>query len=162
MSIVQEAMKKAQNIRYPEIGRSPSRNTLGNSLGRVALLIIFIVLLGATIKQVSFSSGKSGAKTGSPIVEAIYKPISSIDMKTNDSPIAETYTNSAAGWKVAKERFPDFVLNGIMELVDGPRAIVNNVIVATGDIIGGATVRKIDKDRVVLQKEDSVITLGME
>jgi len=159
MSIVQEALKKAQgHLKGPGMGQSSNKK----NFVPVVLLIVFIVLLGITIKQVSLSSGKNGPKAGMVTAEAIYKPISSIDMKADDSPVAETYTNSAAGRKAAKGKFPDFVLNGIMELVDGPRAIVNNIIVATGDIIGGATVRKIGKDKVVLQKADSVVTLGME
>jgi len=157
MSIVQEALKKAQGLKGPGTGQNPDKK----NFAPIVLLIVFIVLLGVTIRQFSSSSGKSGARTGSAIAEAIYKPISTIDMKTGDSPIAETYT-SAPRAKPAKGKFPDFVLSGIMELVDGPRAIINNVIVATGDIIGGASVRKIDKDRVVLQKENSVVTLGME
>ncbi|MFH0764274.1 MAG: hypothetical protein V1927_04670 [Candidatus Omnitrophota bacterium] len=157
MSIVQEALKKAQGLKGPGTGQSPNKK----NFAPVVLLIIFIMLLGVTIKQVSFSPGKSGAKAGSAVTEAIYKPISTIDMGTDDFPVAETYTGASRS-KPAKGKFPDFVLNGVMELVDGPRAIVNNVIVATGDIISGAKVIKIDKDKVVLQKKDSVVTLGME
>lgn len=157
MSIVQEALKKAQDLKRPGTGQSPNKKNFVPAV----LLIVFVVLSGITVKQLLFSPGKSGMSTASAIAEAIYKPISSIDMKTDNPPVAETYT-SAPRTKQAKGKFPDFVLNGIMELVDGPRAIVNNVIVATGDIVGGATVKKIEKDRVILQKENSVVTLGME
>ncbi|MDP3804632.1 MAG: hypothetical protein Q8Q87_03665 [Candidatus Omnitrophota bacterium] len=158
MSIVQEALKKAQNYRQSDAEQSPSKK----KFGPVVLLIVFIALLGVTIKQASFSSGKSDSRAGSALTEAIYKPISSLDMKSGDYPVAEPFTSSAPKPTAVSGKFPNFILNGIMELADGPRAIINNVIVATGDMIGGATVKKIDKDRVLLQKDDSVVTLGME
>ena len=156
MSIVQEALKKAQNIRQPNAAERPDKI----NFGPIVLMIVFIVLLGVTIKQVSFSSGKSNSSIGSTLTAAIYKPMSSLDMKSGLSPTAEPYSQPKPG--DAKEKNPGFVLNGIMELVDGPKAIVNNVIVGIGDVIGGATVKKIDKDKVILQKKDSVMTLGME
>jgi len=152
MSIVQEALKKAQNKQQVELGQTSNKI----NFGPIVLLIVFIVLLGVTIKQFS---APSGARTASTAAQALYKPISSLDMKSDNSAIAEPY--GAPKPKTVKGEFPNFVLNGIMELVDGPRAIVNNVIVAMGDVIGGATVKKIDKDRVILQKENSVVTLGM-
>lgn len=161
MSIVQEALKKAGGLKASDSGQG-SDNPNKKNFAPAVLLVVFIVLLGFTIKQFSFSPAKNGAKTGLAITEAIYKPISSIDKKAAEPPVAEPYTNSAGKTRVVNGKFPDFILNGIMQLVDGPRAIINNVIVATGDIIGGATVKKIDKDKVILQKKDSIVTLGME
>lgn len=57
---------------------------------------------------------------------------------------------------------PDLILNGIMYLETGARAIINNSIVQEGDMIGGATVLLINKNSVILQYNNVEITLNLK
>lgn len=155
MSIVQEALKKAQVIRQPVTAEQRKGK---NNFGPAVLLVVFIVLLGVTIKEVGLSP--SWKKAGSNPEGSIYNPLSAVDAKTG--PLRAEPYSAPVDPNLAAGNISGFALNGIMELVDGPRAIINNVIVASGDVIGGAKVMKIDKNRVVLQKEDSEFTLVMK
>ena len=60
------------------------------------------------------------------------------------------------------ERHTGLVLNGIMYLDEGPRAIINNSIVTEGDNIDGAVVRKINRKSVVLSSGGSEFTLNLK
>jgi len=55
-----------------------------------------------------------------------------------------------------------FVLNGIMYLEGNPRAIINDSMVEPGDMVDGAKVLKIERRNVVLQYNDSEITIEMK
>ncbi|MDD5428844.1 MAG: hypothetical protein PHI58_06410 [Candidatus Omnitrophica bacterium] len=56
----------------------------------------------------------------------------------------------------------EFTLSGIVNLEDGPRAIINNSILAEGDRISDAVVVKISDDSAVLKRGDSEITLHLK
>ena len=86
------------------------------------------------------------------LYETIYRPMSKAEASPAE-PVAS---------KRKSPGFPSFVLSGIVQLVNGPKAIINDVMVGVGDVVNGATVQKISKDSVVLKKRDSEITLGME
>jgi hypothetical protein len=45
---------------------------------------------------------------------------------------------------------------------DLPRAIINNVMVEEGDMVQGATVRKINEGSVTLVSKDAEITLKLK
>jgi hypothetical protein len=90
------------------------------------------------------------------MLQTIYRPVSSADAGINNT------SQPASVAKKKKTRFPDLVLSGIVQLVDGPRAIINDVMIGVGGIVNGATVTKIDKDSVSLEKKETQITLGME
>ena len=61
-----------------------------------------------------------------------------------------------------KESIGGFVLNGIMQLIDGPRAIINDIIVGEGETVNGARVEKIKKDSVLLNYNDSEVALNID
>jgi type II secretory pathway component PulC len=63
--------------------------------------------------------------------------------------------------KRREENIGGFVLNGIMFLVDGPRAIINDIMVGEGETVGGAKVAKIKKDKVVLEYKESEVYLDI-
>lgn len=170
MSIIQEALKKPKNASDPTLDNgeaaSPKekKTFLGKRLRNKSIALFFYALSGAFFVIYMFTlfltpavpgsgtghSAKpgSGAKRPAPVVRPL----------TGKAPVQAPA--SAKGF-ITRSRFPDFVLNGIMQLVDSPRAIVNNVIVGIGDAIGGATVEKINKDNVVLKTSESEITLKM-
>lgn len=55
----------------------------------------------------------------------------------------------------------NFVLNGIMYLVDGPRALINDIMVGEGETVSGAKVVKIKKDGVILNYNNSEVDLSI-
>lgn len=57
---------------------------------------------------------------------------------------------------------PSLALNGIMYLEDSPRAIINDVLVEEGDMVQGALVRKIYEKSVTLESKDAEITLKLK
>lgn len=150
MSIVQDAVKKAQGASGYKINddKKPGRNRGGNGyllffiIGGVLLVLLALVMMKSPKVPLEMSLKDM------PAAEAIYKPIS----------VAAAKPDNVKNTKSP----PGLILSGIMQLVDGPRAIINDVMVGTGDIISGARVIKIDKDRVTLKDKDREMVLGME
>ena len=148
MSIVQDAVKKAasgvsgyKGSDYKKSGRS--KYLLFFIIGGVSLMLIVLVIMK--------SSGVPAAMSlkDVSITEAIYKPMSAVTAKPDSV-------------KKARRSSPDLILSGIMQLVDGPRAIINGVMVGIGDVIGGAKIVRIEKDAVTLKDKDKELILGME
>ena len=85
-------------------------------------------------------------------------------VKTKGS-VAEAYrepTLDIARIRIAGPEMPMFDLNGIMFLENGPKAIINNVVVEEGDVISGALVAEIHSQNVLLKFDDSEITLKLK
>ena len=57
---------------------------------------------------------------------------------------------------------PQLVLNGIMYIVGSPRAIINGSTVTEGDSVSGAVVKKIHRESVVLDFNETEITIGLK
>ncbi len=57
---------------------------------------------------------------------------------------------------------PLFLLNGIMYLETGPKAIIDGSVVEEGDVIRGATVKAINKNNVILDYKDREISLNLK
>jgi hypothetical protein len=156
MSIIQDALKKVGN---PGDSKTrPDRSHASKKITRPAvyILIIFVVLAYFGLKQFFHAaSGQSSGVNYTSLLQSIYKPVSSADAMTAEPA-------QAAAAKAKRRGFPDYILSGVMQLVDGPRAIINNVMVGVGDVVNGAKVMKIDKNGVILKKKDSEIALGME
>lgn len=89
-----------------------------------------------------------------PRQDAIYKTLS--DGVTGNDVLPESPGS------VVRSEPPDLVLNGIMYLETGPRAIINNNIVQEGDMIGGATIVLINKNSVILRYNNVEITLNLK
>ncbi|MDP2912593.1 MAG: hypothetical protein Q8N91_01115 [Candidatus Omnitrophota bacterium] len=185
MSIIQEALKKPKNILPPagsnDVLISPKgkeanevfltkkgkgiNSLLNMRLRNRTIALFFYILAGVLFIMYIFALFRSpAAPSPGPSYSAIHrngvKRSAPVVRPVTDNPSSQAAT-SINVFK-ARFRFPDFVLNGIMQLVDGPRAIINNVIVGIGDVIGGATVEKINKNNVVLKMNESVITLKMK
>lgn len=152
MSIVQDALKKVGgNTAGGGSGEGPKRFGLFGVLLVLGLagLIIFI------FKQFSNAPMKDASTAG----EAIYKPIAAI--KSTDAARRNIQIASATS-RERSQGFPEFALSGIMYLTNGPRAIVNNVIVGVGDVIAGGTVTKITKENVFIKTDRKEAVLAME
>lgn len=175
MSIIEEALKKAVDRKAEEvlapkedpkaadsvIGAGPAlkKKTVTPQQILMALGVVFIAITAYLLS----ASGKPAKATSNYSVVSVKdtRPaISNTDAKVNAGASFGSIQDMK-GILMPRPKLPDMVLNGIMQLVDGPRAVINNVIVGIGDVIEGATVSRIDKNDVVLRTQDSEITLKL-
>ena len=182
MSIIQEALKKAQADQGASASRPlPPRHKEGVTVPPSAtgapsakkpvapkkvLAVVPVVLLVAAIALVSYflwprvaDRARPGAAVPDPAQEVSYRPL----------PGSVAQDTALAGEPEAADRKTDYagttptlILNGIMYLEEGPRAIINNAIVETGDSVGGARVERIERKKVILIYNDVEITLNLK
>ena len=162
MSIIQEALRKAgvPNSKpevTPEIKPVPPQGaTKPNSDNKsaepkliyYAMTGILLVLLFGIIMIITRSSQSSDTH------------VSMKNTKPTILPKIERRESQPAPFR-RKENIGGFVLNGIMQLVDGPRAIINDIMVGEGETVNGAKVEKIKKDSVLLNYNDSEVALNI-
>lgn len=177
MSIIQEALKKAQTTYtykrdLPKEEILPKKETaipekviekiLPNRpvAGRTPLIklipaiILLIIFIGVGFR--SFISGdRELRKTNS--APAIKDIAPKIEPKDVSEPIIGKSLSS-----IALARAPDFVLNGIMYLQERPRAIINGNVIGLGESVSGARIDAINKDNVVLNYNGAEITLRLK
>lgn len=183
MSIIQEALKKAQtDEKAPEvrpaapapelkkIDRTVSRSTrpvsrrpvtisrfIGPIVAIIAVVVAMLFLLLVLLK------GRTDPSAGAPASnqEVSYRPIPKPSTAAGD--VTEPLQKAALAVNVkGAAGYPDLLLNGIMYREEGPRAIINNVIVEEGDLVSGAKVTKITQKSVVLEFSDVEITLNLK
>ncbi len=162
MSIIQEALKKAgtpdskPEVTYekkpvlPQAIVKPEDSSKSEAPKIIYYVMtgFLLVLLFGIIMAVSRSSQSAGIQA--PIKNSA--PVILPKIERREEPPAPSRK---------KEGIGGFVLNGIMQLVDGPRAIINDIIVGEGETIGGAKVEKIKKDSVLLNYNDSEVALNI-
>jgi type II secretory pathway component PulC len=186
MSIIQEALRKAQGRQgESKVPVSPTEssppamapqkdgeavNPTASILAvrnvKISLAIIVAVLAIIVIRQMLSTGDDHGGsrKTAPSRQEVVYKPAS----PKEDAKPADSVMEKAASSFPKPESFglkpvaPDLVLNGIMYLPDKPQAIINDSVVTEGDTVSGATVRKIERNRVVLDYDKLEITLNLK
>lgn len=173
MSIIQEALKKAEEVRggnkseaksfvrtaaMPNVEAVPVHrkgfrfvNNTNKTLLSVLLLSSFIVFIVA----ISLLSEKSAKRNVS------------IPINTEIPLKAEAYSEASIVPAQliegkAKMEEPGLVLNGIMYLKDSPRAIINDVMVEEGDVVRGARVNKIYEKSVTLELKHAEVTLKLK
>ena len=184
MSIIQEALKKAQvtiGIGAPkaaapgqakafEAGQTPGRTPAPVKakpfpksiiLVSTALLIAAIALISLSLGPlVATRLGRDGTQASTPPAQEVrYRALP--PSETGRSAVDETQAASRQDAELASTA-PNLVLNGIMYLEEGPRAIVNNVMVEVGEYASGARVVRISKKSVVLVYNDVEITLNLK
>lgn len=167
MSIIQEALKKVEKPDLkkekelkqedPEVKKDvsvPVNKTHSGNLwpgprpvyyALTALLVL--ILAGIVIR----ASSPAASTAPAPIQPRKVGPIMPSIERREEAPVP----------KRRKENIGGFVLNGIMYLVDGPRAIINDIIVGEGETVDGAKVEKIKKDQVLLKYNDSEVALDI-
>lgn len=162
MSIIQEALKKAKDpnikpeIAYEEKPVPPQKITEPDTVNKSAepkhvyymMTGVLLVLLFGIIMIISRSSQSSGTQIPVKNIRPVILP----KIEKREEPAAPLRR---------KENIGGFVLNGIMQLVDGPRAIINDIMVGEGETIRGAKVEKIKKDGVLLNYNDSEVALSI-
>ncbi len=159
MSIIQEALKKAQNYigenrrktlpSFPESPRASQRSPGPNIILVVILFVTLAFVLKGFLPEIKFKAKADGKKTIEiedlkAYQEISYKPLISKPEK------------------VAMPQCPELILNGIMYLAERPQAIINNSVVEEGDTVSGAKVLNIKKNTVVLNFNDVEISLSLK
>ena len=178
MSIIQEALKKAEGS-GPKIESSPipavkpagtpvkegrpavALKTKAAAKKSVSPIFIFAPIAFAVITVTAFfvfNNRFLPAKEPAPerSSAAVAAPAAPPALTDIPSPSRQEIVS-----KVPPKDTPRFILNGIMYIESGPKAIVNGSVVEEGDVIGGATVKKINKGDVLLGYEDADILLDL-
>lgn len=144
-----------------------SRNPLRLVVILVMGAITMVVAAGAfyLFQKPSPAAQKMQASEPEPVPapilhqDTIYKTIeNSLPETAGTIPAAQT----PAPASIVRAEPPELVLNGIMYLESGPRAIINNAIVGEGDMVNGATILTINKKNVILKFNNVEITLNLK
>ncbi len=168
MSIIQEALKKIEKPEGPQAGKDEGKlenkdvkpvlrqeiNKPAPAAGAAAPKYVYYTITAAllvVLAGIVIKASHSAPSGSSPV--AIKKPAPIL-------PKIERLEEPARPLR-RRENTAGFVLNGIMQLVDGPRAIINDIIVGEGETINGAKVEKIKKDGVLLKYNDSEVDLNI-
>jgi hypothetical protein len=178
MSIIQEALKKAEvvNSKTETIAASepvikklqengaPVR-AAAKRLTKSRLSPVFIIapaaLAAVMIAAFLVFNGHVPVKNESPQVSAGNVSSSRQEVIPKTPALAPKEAPAVAAAAKTIRDTPKFTLSGIMYLESSPKAIVNGSVVTQGDIIGGATVKKINKSAVILSYEDVEILLDL-
>lgn len=185
MSIISEALKKAQNKRHDKESaitsaydvvsseetfeapkfledvplltpESPNIKTrTWTSKGFIALAVVF-----AVIASLLFFSGIKKPKSSASLDQDITVITSSGSIltsgKTNLAPSAKAQSSK----KIKKVNLP--VLSGIMYSPTNPQAVINGVLVSEGEIVGGFTLTKIYPASVKITSGSDEFILSMQ
>ncbi len=160
MSIIREALEKAQKNNVPheksvsepeaEIQSAvcPKNTTVKVAMRSMVYGGLFIFVLSLVASKFFLTAEKPEANMA----------------ETNSSIhiTEEMFDNTRIFGLTKAEEKEKYVLSGIMHLEDGPRAVINNVLLAKGESIAGAIVDKIYSDRVILISKDSEIVLRLK
>jgi hypothetical protein len=167
MSIIQEALKKVRGV--PEDKKTDSVDTYRyetsgygyrekrSSRSFLFLVIIFLAASSFYFFRNVFPDVKSAATQP---VTAVHEAAAPAALQTEEQVPAPLQIQ--AGGPVVKTPDPVFILSGIMFLEDGPRAIINGSVVEKGDVVGGASVESVERERVLLRYKDENITLHLK
>lgn len=176
MSIIQEALKKAQwKTGSPEgaITKRPGdklnsmpagKNTVGFMLYALALVALIAVFAIKYFPAVRTHAQVSVAKipTALPEVKQEVAAKPPVALPASEPAPAEWQVAPAQPSTQPSVQRDEFVLSGIMHLDGTLRAIINNSTVGEGDGIGGAVVEAINEDEVVLTVDGSRIVLRIK
>ena len=161
--------------------KSPSETRLTRPLPKINLLAVLVALIAIVLfftftarhipggKKVYKKQGMNQPTAKTATQESLARPAQKAEPPQTAVPVvpkpdykliepAQQITDIIARTRLQQS---DFILNGIMYLEAGPRAIINNNIVEEGDVVKGATVAKIDKKSVLLRTGDSEIILEL-
>ena len=118
----------------------------------VAIETIFIFFPKFKIKNSELiQSSDLISDIGNKTIKKIYPPSLSSSGWIND--IFYDRSNIYDDW---------FILTGVMQFEDGKKAIINDEILRTGDLVKGFTVKKILDNQVVLTRNKYQVNLNLE
>jgi hypothetical protein len=184
MSIIQEALKKAQTTytektvkaappRRPDVAVEPAAQKSRRAATPLTKLMpgmILLILIAGFGLNSFFSRDPAGALKNGSRQNVSYKPVvkdaalkdssdAGIGIRTEDiaSPMKRAISPRAAFVHA-----PDLELNGIMYLEEKPRAIINGNMVEVGESVSGAKIDAITRNSVLLNYNDLEITLKLK
>lgn len=181
MSIIQEALKKAQvdymENKKPEKRESPqyrmaapkadirgkirSARKTKRSITILSILAVSMLIVSALGIRI-FLIYKENLKKEKNIIEPLLsKEVSAAPIAKIRAPLSFVKPIDRTDSPAAPPP-PIFVLNGTMYLDAKPQAIINGYILEEGDVINGATVMVIDKDYVLLNLKDDKLKLDLK
>ncbi len=168
MSIIQEALKKAQDAKPAELAEPVERNdaifakapSAKGAGSPMPFILIFIILLCALIVFSGFAV-KYFSRVP-PVAKAAkaVEPVNTVKL-----PEPPPKPDPVVPQVIPEEPAPPapvLILSGIMHPKSGPRALINNMTVSEGEFVEGAKVVAISDDRVILKRKDSEITLRLQ
>lgn len=190
MSVIQDALRKVQYTPEQVIARKTKKDNDGleifgsgmisesllsrpsNKVAQakklylpllLASVAIIIAVIIATLLYFNFAHRNVTAKK---VIVKTSIPLPA-NMVNVDRPEQKTVAvvsdpiNTARDIATIVVQSPDFVLNGIMYLETGPRAIINDSVVEEGDTINGAKVTSIKRQSVTLDDKGKEIDLRL-
>lgn len=157
MSIIQEALKKASDVKSQDnpaaaaalkpVSGEKKRPKKQNA-GSMIFAILVIAALIAILNHLIASRRDALAVIASPL--PYHRDVGRDSFKHAGDSRRQSYGSG------------NFILSGVMRLLDGPRAIINGVVVGVGDTVGGGKVRKISEKHVVIDLNDRQTILNIE
>lgn len=156
MSIIYDALKKVQQaINQKDKQISPQKTKL-------YLLYVLVICVGLFLGNIIFGFLTAHLKKPLGIHPKEIPLVKKSEV--NLSPILSKETPSQAipivSGKMKSEPPKSFVLNGVFFAEDQGYALINNRIAGVGDVVDGATVKKIGLDEVELEVEGKTIKLS--
>jgi hypothetical protein len=181
MSIIQEALKKAQNKAgsqpearsplasqpvdvKPAATSSPASPLPSPGVPHKGLLLAGLFVIGVIAGVVFVETHKAPPKqvpvapengTPSGATAPAARRTDFGTEKSVDEKVGDMGVLKAIpDVKIAAEK-PKFVVNGIMYVEGNPRAIINDYVVREGDTVDGAFIVKISPDSVIVRQKDA-------
>ncbi len=186
MSIIQEALKKAQRVRSPAasgmvlraspaaISKPPAKKFLKPAFFILIPVLAFSVLMFGYFSLVSsapranpaaVSAEKSQVVPQLPPIVQEPAPVVGQSVPAAREPVTPQSITAAQQPVIQAQdtvKQKSFVLSGIMHLDNGLKAIINDSTVSEGDELDGAIVVKINEDNAILKDGDSQTTLRLK
>lgn len=163
MSIIYDALKKVEASAATNPGKDTGKNKKNRT--KTYLLYVLTILFGLfianifyswlskrVVSQISPSAKINNANVKKKELTPLLIPIE------QQAPLTKGEIPSAA--KASDETKGQFSLNGVFFSGNDGYALINNMIVKTGDKIGGATIEKISLEEVDLKEGETTIKLS--
>lgn len=186
MSIIQEALKKAQrkNVAIEIVKKEPVRQDLPEEMPsyirkpiaktknkpearkpspRIAFYGIILASVFAVL-FIKYYPSKPGKNIDTHAASFTHNLMDQAESaQASPVPTAVRTQNIEPAREIKRLiRQGDFRLSGIMDLEDGRRAIINNLVVVEGDSIGSVKIETITTNSVTLKRGEESLTLQLK
>ncbi len=182
MSIISDALKKAENARRIALGEIPTKQEPGgeerahkdalNKNGprpqeRFGLAVFFVLVLafvsGWYLLSRKSAKTEPAGTTAKPVIETPVKAESVLDVPYEGVIYKSENTGPLLKPDLPTPATPPLLtLNGIMYSAQMRYAVINNGMFQEGDLVNGAKVIRIEKDTVIFNYEGSDFTLTLK
>lgn len=172
MSIIYDALKKVESLNKKDLKYEASREDKHSKPKiKTYLIYVLVVCVGLFIGNLSFallayySKRRATSQTKErpkPLVKEQAKQESPKELlvPAKSEQVLANESKSTLPVEVKNEPLPSLILNGIFFSEDEGYALINNEIVKVGDVVDGATVKRISVDEVELEFSGSQIKLS--